>query len=718
MLVRLMAGLWLAALAGAQNATETYKPSETYKQGHSHFGEPFDSGPRTRPVAIAGIGTAHFPISTRNPEVQKWFDQGNALLHSFWYYEAERSFRWCLKLEPENPMAYWGLAMAAFGDRAKEFTREAVKRKHTATERERLYIEALEARFLSELPREKREDGYRRAMESLCVKYPQDLEARSYLALASMGENRYGAELMIREVLAKQPDHPGAHHYRIHNWDYHEPEQALVSSKRYGEIVPGIGHALHMPGHIYSIVGMWHEAAISMDSATRAELAYMKTQLQFPFNTWNYAHNRHYLSYIQEQLGMPRTALAGARQLLETPEDPQSATARMYGKASMLRGLLRFERWSDLFLERNLPWDDKFADKAWKAYAEARGHLELGNRDKAQKAFEAHAALKKDLDKNKNFEQAYQVQAAELRARLALARGETLAGLKLLTEAAEKEWEMQKEYADPPVYPESLYVALGDAYQQAKSPGLAVAAYRKALDLVKNDWFALTGLIEAHLALGERKEAEDAYGRLLYVTSGAEPGIARLERVKALGLKATPRDASPGTQRIYKEVSLERFGPVDWAPYEAPKFAGLDSEGKPVSLADFKGKNVMLVYYLGRECVHCMQQLQNLRKRAGEWKELDTVLVAVSPNSVETNRAAQKDMAGVTLVSDPERANARRFQAYDDFEEIELHATLLLDRNGRVYWGRIGGDPFSDFDFLAKTLKRMNALAGSASGGE
>ena len=88
-----------------------------------------------------------------------------------------------------------------------------------------------------------------------------------------MGDDRYGTELMIREVLAKQPDHPGAHHYRIHNWDYHEPEQALESARRYGEIVPGIGHALHMPGHIFSIVGMWNEAAISMDAATRAREA-------------------------------------------------------------------------------------------------------------------------------------------------------------------------------------------------------------------------------------------------------------------------------------------------------------------------------------------------------------------------------------------------------------------------------------------------------------
>jgi len=292
--------------------------------GHSHYGDAFDTGPREKPWAIAGIGEAHFPITTKNPEVQRWFDQGNALLHSFWDYEAERAFRWCLKLEPENAMAYWGLARASMlrglggAGRPADMIREALKRKANASEREGLYIEALAAEVLpdpvhdgpaeGDASRQRMTRG-KKLLETLCVKYPEDMEARALLALNTMGDSRYGAELMIREILAKQPDHPGAHHYRIHNWDYHEPEQALVSARRYGDIAPAIGHALHMPGHIFSIVGMWNEAAISMDAATRAEKQYMKDRMTFPFNNWNYGHNRNYLSYIQEQLGMAQAAM-------------------------------------------------------------------------------------------------------------------------------------------------------------------------------------------------------------------------------------------------------------------------------------------------------------------------------------------------------------------------------------------------------------------------
>jgi hypothetical protein len=411
-------------------------PDEVYKQGHSLHGQTFDVGPRQKPWVLPGIGKAHFPITAANPEVQQWFDQGNALLHSFWFYEAERSFRWCLKLEPENAMAYWGLARSTSGDRAKDFTREAVKRKDKVSERERLYIEALAAQDLPD-PLHETADyremsrRSRKALETLCVKYPDDMEARAWLALQTMGDSRYGAELMIREILAKQPDHPGAHHYRIHNWDYHEPEQALESCRRYTELVPGIGHAQHMPGHIYTIVGMWNEAAISMDAATRVEKRFMKESLTFPFNQWNYGHNLNYLCYIQEQLGMARAAIFGARQLIDAPLDPQDngdglRTAHGYGKQALARALMKFERWDELLKPKTIPWNETYPDKVFQAYFQARAWFAKGDLEKAGKSLETHTGLKKDLDKNKDMEQIYGIQAAELKARLALGRGERL----------------------------------------------------------------------------------------------------------------------------------------------------------------------------------------------------------------------------------------------------------------------------------------------------
>src|SRR5215470_18015908 len=144
----------VVCLAAPLAAFQSTAPTVLGRLGHSQHGDAFDTGPREKPVLLQGIGEAHMPITTRNPEVQRFFDQGNALLHSFWDYEAERAFRWCLKLEPDNAMAYWGMARASMlrglggNGRPAEMIREAIKRKANVSERERLYIEALAAEVL------------------------------------------------------------------------------------------------------------------------------------------------------------------------------------------------------------------------------------------------------------------------------------------------------------------------------------------------------------------------------------------------------------------------------------------------------------------------------------------------------------------------------------------------------------------------------------------
>ncbi len=719
---RVLAGFLVCITAGAQSVA-----SNASQLGHSSHGSAFDAGPRQKPQLMDGIGTAEFPITTKNPEVQKWFNQGNAMLHSFFFYEAERSFRWCVKLEPENAMAYWGLANATQGDRAKDFLAEAVKRKNTVTERERLYIEALEAGMLPKPGSFRRENANAsedqrreqiKKLETLCLKYPDDMEARAYLALAMMGGDRYGTELVIREVLAKQPMHPGAHHYRIHNWDYHEAEQALESCRKYTEIVPNIGHAQHMPGHIYSILGMWNEAAISMDTATRVEKRYMQQSLTFPFNTWNYGHNRNYLSYIQEQMGMVDAAIFGARQLIDAPLDPQEnnenwRSFQSQGIFALARALAKFERWDEILDPKVIPWRDLNRDKADKAYFEARAWFAKGDVEKAGKSIRAHEALKKDLEKNKDLESIYNIQSEELDARGALARGENLEGLSMLAQAAQHEAEFQREYADPPLYPEPLYAHLGEAYLTMKSPELARDAFQKALELTRNDLFALSGLVRAYMALGEKDKAKDAMARLLYVTANADKGLKVLELAKAAGVTATPRADTPASERNYARVPLEQYGPPKWEPYAAPALEVHDPAGKLVSLADYRGTNVILVFYLGVECPHCMRQLHTLQKNKEEWERLDAVVLAVSSTAPAKNAGQLKqfgDLSGIRLLSDDQYANAHRFHSYDDFEEMELHSTSLIDKKGRVYWARFGGDPFDGTAFLAKQLERMNQL--------
>jgi peroxiredoxin len=412
---------------------------------------------------------------------------------------------------------------------------------------------------------------------------------------------------------------------------------------------------------------------------------------------------------------MADAAIFRAKQLIDAPLDPKGnddslRSSHSFGIAALARALVKFERWDELLKEGAIPWRDIYADKVNRAYFEARAHFGKGELGQAEKSLAAHTKLKPDLEKNKEMTAMYETQALDLRGRLAMARGETLEGLKFLTDAAERELEMQRRYADPPEYPEVLYNSLGEAYLQVKSAALAAEAFEKALALTKNDLFALSGLVRAYAATGEKSKAEDAMGRLLFVAADADKGLPILKRAMATGITATPRDSSPRPQRNYMRTSLEKFGPNRWEPYTAPALDVKDSAGKGVTLDEYQGKNVILVFYLGQECAHCMRQLHDIGNKKGDWERLDAVVLAVSSADSKTNAEGLKEFGNlpIRLLSDDHYANARRFHSYDDFEEAELHSTILIDKKGRVHWARNGGDPFSDMAFLSKQLERMN----------
>jgi peroxiredoxin/tetratricopeptide (TPR) repeat protein len=709
-----------AAAQEGQSAADSAK--ERHLAGHSRFGTAFDEGPRQKPVKMTGIGSSHFPITTSNPEAQMWFDQGHTLVHSFWYYEAERAFRWAAKLDPEAPMPYWGLVRATGGARARAFMKEASARKAKASPRERAYIDAWELQFVDGAQTTDGRRKFTKALESIVMRYPDDIEAKALLGQEMMGSTRVGTEFLMQQVLAKDPKHPGAHHYRIHNWDDEDGALALDSCRAYGEIASGIGHALHMPGHIYAGVGMFHESAIALDSATRAEIGYMGRQMVFPYNTWNYAHNRNYLSYAQEQLGLPSEAIRGARELLAVPLDPSlNVATRMsphwQGVSALARALVKFERWDEILRDGSIPWGDSLRDRLGRRFAEASAHLGKKNVEAATKAVDDHAALKADVEKETSslLKRQFEVQDLELRGLLALLKGDAIDGITLLTQAAPKELEYRSYYDDPPSYPTLMWAKLGYAYLDQQSPKLAVDAFTRALKAVPNDAFALAGLVRAHHALGENKLASDALGRLEFVWSDAEPGLRWLDAARATGVKSSPIDRSPGTQRSYRKTALDTFGPAIWAPFAAPALDVTDPSGKRLTLEQFRGKNVILTFYLGAGCAHCVKQVKDLSERADEWARLDTVVLTVSQDAPESNAKSQElSPLKVTLGSDRNWENARRFKSFDDFEEMGIHSTILIDRDGRVHWAQHGGSPFDDFKFLVSQLQRMNQRHAAA----
>lgn len=715
--------------------------------GHSSHGSAFDSGLRQRPWRMEGMGHSHFPITSHVPEVQEWFDQGNTLLHSFWFEEAERSFRWCLKLEPDCAMAYWGLARCGLnwfargpvdGPESKrwlDFLAEAVRREATVTARERRYIDAWNTAFTGD--GRERLKTLAKELQQIVLDYPDDVEAKALYALFSIDhDHALGTELILQQVFAREPDHPGAHHARIHNWDGVASKEALESCRAYGLVAPESGHANHMPGHIYSKVGMWNEAAYSMDHATRIELKYMNDRLALPFESWNYPHNRNYLCYIQEQLGMAEASLRGAHDLLNAPRDPDRNKdggdgASDQGTTALVRALLKFERWDEVLKPGAIAWRDLESDKRLRLYAEAvaltgEGKLvDARSRVDQLKAIERKVREGPDGDGEKvkskrgDPDLSLQMRAATAEGLLRAAEGDLLEATRLLTSAAdlEKRSRASRDYVnDPPDDPWPTFRVLGDVYRRHGDHKLALDAYERALTAECNDAFSLAGLALEHAALGERDQASECAGRLNYLWVHADPALKWKRDVDALGLNAAPVAKTPAPERSYTPDALASIGPLEWQPYAAPELDCLDADGAPVRLSDFRGKNVLLVYYLGEECVHCVEQLVAINGHADDWKKENTVVLAVSGASPAKNRDSQK-LANMSLrlLSDQDHANARRFASYDDFEEIELHSTIVIDAQGRVQWKRTGGDPFRDVDFLLKTVAQLQKTADQKS---
>lgn len=708
---------------------------EKAELGHSHLGSAFDSGLRTRPWKFEGLGTAPFPISTKNAEVQPWYDQGNELLHSFWFEEAERSFRWCLKLEPGNAMVYFGLARCGLNwfsigsgedptlTRFRDFLKEAVKRKDTVTERERLYIEAWDAGWAKTGDDARKEIVSR--LQKLCVLYPNDIEAKCQLAFYNIGQgSQLANELLIEQVLAVNPMHPGAHHARIHNWDDVDGAQAVASCELYGKAAPGVGHALHMPGHIYSGIGMWHEGAIAMDSATRVELRHMNDRLAFPFENWNYPHNRDYLCYIQEQLGRAEASIRGSRDIMNSPKDP-SVPFEYPAVMPLTRAFLKFERWEQILDDKELPTPKEPPLALFKQAAQVIALAELGRTEQARealKAFQARsrAMLEEEIAKTPD-------QAAKIRkdaeenepglfktaeAKVLLAEGKRLDAIRLLLDIAEKEQlarEQHKYANDPPSDPWPAMRLVGDVYLAGGDLSSAIDAYKHALDDVPNDAWCLAGLAKAYAARGNTQEATRFAGRFMAVWNGADPNLRLTKEVQALNLNAAAKAETLKPERMYDPAALDKLGPSNWQPFSAPELDCLDTARKHVRLSNFRGKNVLLVFYLSDQCVHCMEQLGAINTRIKEFGDANTVVLAVSAATPEVNKESVKLAPfKVTLLSDVDHANARRFSSYDDFEDMELHSTILIDAKGQVRWKRTGGDLFGDVDYLLREIKRWN----------
>jgi len=464
-----------------------------------------------------------------------------------------------------------------------------------------------------------------------------------------------------------------------------------------------------MPGHIFSKIGMWQEAAIAMDSATRTELKYMNDRLALPFETWNYSHNRNYLCYIQEQLGMANAAILGAKDLLDAPRDPDS-DSNYQGMVAMVRGLIKFQRSKEILTPGYVEWSDGREAKFMRLACESMAQTWQGDLAAARKSLKEAQDLDFEISGGRDKDPSLYINVAE--GMLLISEGKLDVGEKVLIRADEQEKKSRKagHYTnDPPDQPWPVARLLGDHFRKRGFKTTALAYYNRALGYEPNDAFTLAGLAMTYAAANEKERANHYAGRFAYVWSSADVTIPLAQEMKKLFPDAKPIAETPNPERKYVPASLDSFGPSNWTPFPAPKLDVLNINGKPVHLEDYRGKNVLLVFFLGEACVHCVGQLKSINDRMKDFEDQSTTVLGVcsaSPQSLKDS--VTLNPVKIKFLSDAKHENARRFSSYDDFEDIELHSTILIDKEGKVRWKRTGGDPFMDMDFLLRELKRVN----------
>jgi tetratricopeptide (TPR) repeat protein len=425
---------------------------------------------------LGNIGTVRLQTSC-NEQAQAEVNRGDALIHSFWYAEAEKAFRGAAEADAECGMAWWGMAMANLHPIWAPPTPEELKtgreaaEKATAlgakTDRERAYIGAI-ATFYADsgkLDHKTRIAAYEKAMAALQSAYPKDREAAifhalSILATASPNDKTYAkqreAAAILNRVLPEEPEHPGVAHYLIHSFDYPDlAELALPAARVYAKLAPGSPHALHMPSHIFTRLGLWDESIAS--NLASAEKARTYLEKMMPGATaFDELHAVDYLVYAYLQEGR----IDDARALVEKTKNvtkvnvPNQFAAAFAITAVPARFALERREWKEaaaLTVPAVIDWTKVPYAEANIHFARGIGGARSGNLDVARGAVTRLAAIQQALLDQKDTYWAGQVEIQRLSVAAWIARAEQHDddALRLMRAAADLQSSTEKHPVTP-----------------------------------------------------------------------------------------------------------------------------------------------------------------------------------------------------------------------------------------------------------------------------
>jgi hypothetical protein len=501
------------------------------------------------------LGKVTFPISCKS-SVQLPFERAVAMLHSFWYEASTEAFQRIVAADPDCAMGYWGIAMSQWHPlwyvpdaTALEVGWAALEKANAAgaqSDRERGFVAALKSFFRDwkTLDNATRVAAYEKAFEQLHNRFPDDREVTAFYGLAlitaaSPKDKTYTkqkkAAALLQQIFTAQPDHPGASHYIIHAFD--SPELAalgLPAARNYSKIAPAAPHALHMPSHIFTRLGLWRDSIGSNAASERAAKDYeAKVKMD---GAWDeQLHAMDYLAYAYLQLGEDRAAKAVLDELYAIkkvqPENVKTAYAFV---ALPARYALERRNWSEAAAltsvhDSKLKWPNGIT-----AFSRGYGLAHLGDVAGARRELAALDTVEREMARPKDPFWSDYIEALRrgLEAWITHAEGHERKALTLMRSAADLEDATEKHPAAPgSMLP--MRELLGELLLEQHDGKQALVEYETALRLAPLRLAALYGAARAAEAAGDAAKAKNYFAQMVEQCSGADADRPEIRYARA-----------------------------------------------------------------------------------------------------------------------------------------------------------------------------------------
>lgn len=495
---------------------------------------------------LDGLGNLQHSVSTTNADAQRYFNQGLILLYGFNHVEAERSFKHAARLDPNLAMAYWGQAFALGANindpitddreaQAQAAINKAIELKPNASEKERAYIDALAARYSNEPDKDRKplDRAYADAMEQVAQKFPEDPDAAVLYADALMntmpwdyylpgGEPKPDTRKLLstlETVIEKFPRHPGADHLYIHAVETAHPDKAVASADRLLTYAPAAGHLVHMPSHIYILVGRYADASRSNELAIKADQSYItQCRVQGFYPVSYYPHNWHFLAMASMMEGRSAVALNAARETAAaTPADLSGVP--VWGNpfpAVPLFAMARFGKWDDILAYPKPAMSLRYSRGIWH-YARGLAWARRRKFTEAETALNSLSVLRQDPELQEYIaganSAARQLEISEnvLRGELAAERKDYATAISSLRKAVSLQDSLTYNEPEDWYYP--VRHSLGAVLLAAGRPEQAELVYREDLKQHPENGWALYGLTASLKTQRKSAEAADAQRR-------------------------------------------------------------------------------------------------------------------------------------------------------------------------------------------------------------